>query len=74
MDDTRIRLGIEGMTCGHCAASVRDALQAVPGVRRATVRLESGDAEVEGTALRSEALVEALARIGFDATPRDVAA
>jgi mercuric reductase len=36
------RLRITGMTCGHCARTVEDALNALPGVK-AQVFLLSGD-------------------------------
>lgn len=41
------RLKISGMTCGHCADTVQKALSNQPGVRTATVHLDSGAAEVE---------------------------
>jgi P-type Cu+ transporter len=37
---------IEGMTCGHCVATVRSALAAVPGVQEARVDLAKKRAEV----------------------------
>ena len=41
-----VPLPIAGMTCDHCVAAVRRALEAVPGVRSATVDLNAGRAEV----------------------------
>lgn len=35
----RVTLGITGMTCGHCAAAVKKALSAVPGVGEVEVTL-----------------------------------
>lgn len=57
---------IEGMNCGHCAASVEKALRAVPGVTDARVDLASGTAtvEVESGALDA-ALKAAVADAGF---------
>lgn len=43
-------LKIEGMTCGHCVAAVKRALEAVPGVESAEVSLAEGRASVRGTA------------------------
>ncbi|MGH7713396.1 MAG: heavy-metal-associated domain-containing protein, partial [Gemmatimonadaceae bacterium] len=34
-----IRLEIDGMSCGHCVASVRTALATVPGVQVADVSI-----------------------------------
>jgi copper chaperone len=41
------QLKIEGMTCGHCVAGVKSALEALEGVNRADVKLEPGSAIVE---------------------------
>lgn len=41
-----VTLKITGMACGGCAASVQQALQAVPGVLSAEVALESSQAVV----------------------------
>ena len=42
----RTVLAITGMMCGHCEKSVREALEAVPGVASAFVDLGSGRATV----------------------------
>ncbi|MFH1679719.1 MAG: heavy metal translocating P-type ATPase [Candidatus Eisenbacteria bacterium] len=47
----RIVFPIAGMTCGHCAERVREALREVPGVSDATVFLE----RMAGTVLYDEA-------------------
>lgn len=55
-------LTIEGMSCGHCVMSVREALSKVPGVTKADVTLDPsklGHAHVEGEVSR-EALVAAV--------------
>ncbi|WP_117238056.1 CopZ family metallochaperone [Thermus sediminis] len=44
------KLKVEGMTCDHCAKAVKEALLRVPGVERAEVYLEQGEALVEGKA------------------------
>lgn len=61
-----IRLAIDGMTCGHCVAHVKRALEAVPGVVRAEVVLKPGAAQVEGTA-SAEALCAAVTEEGYTA-------
>lgn len=35
----RITITIEGMTCGHCVAAVRKALEGLPGVEVEEVRI-----------------------------------
>ncbi len=59
-------LKIEGMRCGHCVASVKQALEAVPGVRTVSVDLDAGSARVEGDA-DPAALVAAVVQAGYRA-------
>jgi copper chaperone len=37
---------VQGMTCGHCVASVTGALTQLPGVRDVTVDLDTGQVTV----------------------------
>ncbi|KEZ75826.1 CopZ family metallochaperone [Salinisphaera hydrothermalis] len=61
------KLKIEGMSCQHCVKSVDEALSEVPGVDRVVaVRLDEGEAEVEGSADHN-ALVAAVEEEGYDA-------
>jgi len=62
-------LNIHGMTCEHCVRAVRTALEAVPGVRRAEVSLESGEAKVQGE-VDPKALVTAVEAEGYSAEIR----
>ena len=61
-----IQLKIEGMTCGHCAASVKQALAGVAGAGEVDVDLKAGTARVGG-APDPAALLEAVAEEGFSA-------
>jgi copper chaperone len=65
-----ITLRITGMTCGHCVGSVTKALQAVPGVEKASVSLDPGRAQVDGKA-SPEALVRAIEEEGYKAQVAD---
>lgn len=60
-------LSIPDMTCGHCKASVEQALGQLPGVQKITVDLSARIARVDGPAAPAE-LVAALDRIGFPAS------
>ena len=42
-----LTIPVEGMTCGHCTGTVRQALEGVPGVKSAEVDLASKRAKVE---------------------------
>lgn len=70
MSDAQIALSVKGMMCRHCQASVRKALEAVPGVDSAEVDLEKARAVVAcSAAVRPEDLVKAVAAEGFEAAP-----
>ena len=63
-------LSVRGMTCSHCAASIKRALEEVPGVATATVDLASGLATVTGEAYDPDALCEAVRSLGYQAEMR----
>lgn len=70
-------LAVEGMSCGNCARHVTEALQGVPGVRLATVNLDSHRATVRwepGANADVAALVRAVQEAGYEASPRHVEA
>jgi copper chaperone CopZ len=63
-------LEIAGMTCEHCAKSVREALAALRGVRRVDVRLGEGRATVEAERdVYVEHLLETVEEAGYQARP-----
>lgn len=62
-----VTLNIEGMTCGHCTASVEKALLAVPGVSAAKADLAAKNAVVTAAGnVDTKALAAAVDDIGFD--------
>jgi|FaiFalDrversion3_1042247.scaffolds.fasta_scaffold00122_1 copper ion binding protein len=71
---TKARLTVSGMTCGGCAASLESALAEIPGVTRATVSYEKGEAVVEYDAAQvtTEKLKETVANVGFKAEAVEV--
>jgi len=66
---TKIELAVEGMSCEHCVARVKKALEGVEGVRAARVTLEPGRAVVEGEALDPETLGAVVEDTGYAARP-----
>lgn len=59
-------LVIEGMTCGHCAAHVERALNALPGVL-AKVDLQRKEARVEAAAEISDGILrQAVQNAGYE--------
>ena len=64
-----VRLKIQGMSCQHCVAHVREALSAVAGVSGPVeVSLERGEAIVPGSA-DPKALAAAVEEAGYSAVP-----
>jgi copper chaperone len=60
------RLSIPDMSCGHCRASVTDALTKLPSVTGLSLDGEARIADVQGDA-PTDALLAALNKIGFPA-------
>ena len=60
-------LKIEGMTCSHCVQHVKEALEAVAGVKSADVNLKKKSAAVEhGDNADIEALKKAVEEAGYE--------
>lgn len=61
-------LKVDGMSCGHCQGTVRQALLAIAGVQAVTVSLEDGQAVISGTDLGKQNFVTAVTNAGYKAT------
>ncbi len=64
-----VDLRVAGMTCASCVRRVERALAGVPGVLGVEVNLAAETARVRAAGAAPEALVAALKRAGYDATP-----
>lgn len=68
--DRTVELSINGMTCGHCVASVTEELSEVPSVLNVEVILNSGATSkatvVTNTELDDNALRDAVSEAGFE--------
>ena len=58
MSDTRT-FTVQGMTCGHCVASVTEEVQEIPGVESVDVVLETGAVTVTSSQPLDDAAVRA---------------
>lgn len=58
-------VSIKGMSCQHCVASTKKALEDVPGVTNVKVDLEKGKASYDGE-VNAEVIKEAITKIGFE--------
>jgi copper chaperone CopZ len=57
---------VTGMTCGHCASSVREEIGSIPGVTAVQVDLSSGDVTIESVqAVDPAALTSAVEEAGY---------
>jgi copper chaperone CopZ len=66
--DTGLVLKVDGMSCQHCVASVKSALEGFDAVAEATPDLSSGLVRVRGEHLDASALVQAIEKAGFHAS------
>jgi copper ion binding protein len=64
-------LTVEGMSCAHCVAHVKEALESVPGVAKAEVDLKKKRAVVEGPSLDDAAMKAAVADAGYEVAAID---
>lgn len=62
-----LSLSISGMTCGHCVASVRRALEEVPGVHVQNVGIGSAAVHL-GAGATTDAVLASVADAGYEAT------
>ncbi|MBC7958264.1 MAG: heavy-metal-associated domain-containing protein [Vallitaleaceae bacterium] len=65
---TTQKFNIEGMSCGHCVASVERAVTAISGVTSVQVSLDQNCAIVEGENLDLNQIIEAIEEEGFTAS------
>jgi copper chaperone len=68
METTVLKVG--GMSCGGCVKSVTKVLTELPGVAKAEVTLQPGEARVEfdPAAVTREAMKQAIDDAGFEAS------
>jgi copper chaperone len=65
-----LELRVEGMSCGHCEAAVREEVALVPGVTRVEADASTGVVTVEGTTSLDEVLVrDAIVEAGYTPAP-----
>jgi copper chaperone CopZ len=56
---------VQGMTCTHCVASVRDEVSTVAGVETVDVDLTSGRMTLSGSGFDDDAVRTAVAAAGY---------
>ena len=61
----RITMKIEGMTCGHCVASIDNALKSLDGVEVEQVRVGSAAVAFDPARTASDTIAQAIADEGY---------
>jgi copper chaperone len=60
---------VDGMTCGHCSATITDEVQRVPGVNGVEVDLNRGTVTVRGADADDAAIRTAIDEAGYQVRP-----
>jgi uncharacterized membrane protein YraQ (UPF0718 family)/copper chaperone CopZ len=69
--DGNMILEVKGMTCGHCVATVKKALEALDQVNEASPDLASGQVLIHGGFVESKVLEQTIESAGFQVVHRD---
>jgi copper chaperone CopZ len=65
-----MEITVKGMSCGHCAATVTKALEALPGVSGVQVDLSSGRVTfANANPVSQEELARAIKAAGYELAP-----
>ena len=64
-------LQVKGMTCGHCVATVKNALESLDQVNEASTDLATGQVLIRGGFVETKALQHAIEAAGFHLVTRD---
>lgn len=59
-------LTINGMSCGHCVMSVRNALESIDGVTVDEVRIGQATVQFDESAVQADVVAEAVRDAGYD--------
>ncbi len=71
MSANTVTIAVQGMSCGHCVAAVREAVEGLTGVAGATVAIGSAELTLDAAAARDEvaaAAVRAIDDAGYTAS------
>lgn len=69
----RMKMRIDGMTCGHCVSSVRKALEAVDGTSVEDVDIGSAVASYDPAVTSIDSLKNAVSQAGFEVAEAEAA-
>lgn len=63
--DTTETIKIQGMTCGHCVAAVKRALEETPGVEVRNVTIGSAEISYDPEVTSHDVIAEAITEEGY---------
>jgi len=63
---SKLTMKIDGMSCGHCVAAVREALTELPGVQVDDVRIGSAAVRYDPAAVTPEQVADAVRDAGYE--------
>jgi copper chaperone len=62
-----VTVTVTGMTCGHCASSVREEVESIPGVTGVDVDLDSGKIIIDSDGpIQTDAIRGAVEEAGYE--------
>jgi copper ion binding protein len=62
-----VTVKVTGMTCGHCASSVREEVESIPGVTSVDVDLVSGKVTIDSDGpIQTDAIQGAVEEAGYE--------
>jgi len=64
----KIKIKIEGMTCGHCENAVQDAVRKLPGVKNIKANKDKKEAAVEydSSLVTQEQIISVIKETGYN--------
>jgi copper chaperone CopZ len=65
-----LQLSINGMSCGHCVATVKQTLGALPGVRVDAVGIGAATVTYDASKESADAIANAVSKAGYPAHVR----
>lgn len=63
----RVRLEVQGMSCGHCVRAVDEALRTVDGVQVERVEIGSATVSYDPSRVSMGSLIDAVSDAGYEA-------
>lgn len=69
----RTTMKIDGMSCGHCVATVKQTLERIEGVKVTEVKVGSATVEFDDTLVAPSKIAEVISAAGYSAAPSGTA-